>query len=248
MLLSLIDNKVNAKWIPKYWEDVADKTNPNLLHIKFTNDKVLILDRSTKKISELKEIAKEDTRDDMLEDDEEKKRDNFLILKELKMREVKNNLVSSAVNVDELKETKSIEILDYTNEVEEFKILLKEKKVGITSVYDKELHKLIYDRRYINMPLHLRRDTFEDFIRSLTLIEIKSEKPLNRREGQEKMKLILKKAIENGDINLQTTFYEFQEKYGDDNSFLQANPVDREFLFNEAKLKLKKLLEESKIK
>lgn len=60
------------------------------------------------------------------------------------------------------------------------------------------------------------------------------------------MKLLLKRAIENGYLNLNTTYRDFQIKYGDDNLFLEAMPIDREYLFNEAKLKLKKLLEESK--
>jgi len=159
------------------------------------------------------------------------------------MREIKISLLDK--NSEE-KEEKSKEKPDYTKQIVEFKKLLKEKGVTASSKFDQELPRLIYDQRYLNLAADLRRDVFDEYVKSFTLVEIKSDKSIDRKKGQEMMKYLLKRAIENGDLNLNTSFYEFQEKYGENNSFLQTLPVDREFLFNEAKLKLKKLLEESK--
>ena len=126
---------------------------------------------------------------------------------------------------------------------------MKEKNIGPFSIYDKELPKLIYDLRYNKLPIELRKIIFEEYIKSNpTPTEEKVSKVLDRKQGQEKIKILIKKAIENGDVNLNTSFAEFQLKYEDDSLFTSALSIDREFLFSEAKLKLKKILEESNIK
>ncbi len=60
------------------------------------------------------------------------------------------------------------------------------------------------------------------------------------------MKILLKKLVEKGEVHLNTTYAEFNEHYGNDPLLIDTLPKDREFLFNEIKLKLKKLIEESK--
>jgi hypothetical protein len=138
---------------------------------------------------------------------------------------------------------------EYSKEIDDFKSLLKDKGISKFSFYDKELPRLIYDDRYNKLPNDLRKIIFEEYLKNISLESEKidkSDKTVNRKQGQEKMKILIRRAIESGELNLNTTFANFQEKYEDDPFFNEAIPVDREFLFNEAKLKLKKILEESK--
>lgn len=139
---------------------------------------------------------------------------------------------------------------EFIKEIEDFKYLLKDKSINKFSIYDRELPKLIYDERYNKLHSDLRKIIFNEYVKSISLESEKKDKNgdklLNRKQGQENLKILIRKAIESGDLNLNTSFTNFQEKYQDDHLFCDSLPVDREFLFNEAKLKLKKILQESK--
>lgn len=139
---------------------------------------------------------------------------------------------------------------EFIKEIDDFKYLLKDKSINKFSIYDRELPKLIYDERYNKLHCELRKIIFDEYVKSISLESEKKDKNgdklLNRKQGQENLKILIRKAIESGDLNLDTSFTNFQEKYQDDYLFCDSLPVDREFLFNEAKLKLKKILQESK--
>jgi hypothetical protein len=171
------------------------------------------------------------------------------IMKELKKQDVTKNMLTKEISLKDIENVKEIKV-DYLKEIENFKNLLKEKGIGRLSSFEKELFKLIYDERYNQLPQELRKQVFDEYVKhafSLDKSESTRNQQLNRRQGQEKMKILLKRAIEKGDLNLNTNFADFSEKYQDDNLFTESLPIDREFLFNEAKLKLKKILEESNI-
>jgi len=83
-------------------------------------------------------------------------------------------------------------------------------------------------------------------------IDVKGKKKeederLLRKISQDKLKAIIKSQIEKGEIHSNTPFSEFEARNIHNPDFYNALQIDREFLFNEAKLKVKKILEESKI-
>lgn len=67
-----------------------------------------------------------------------------------------------------------------------------------------------------------------------------------RKISQNKLKALIKAQIESGVINSNTPYAEFERLNFDNEDFQNSLQIDREFLFNEAKLKVKKILEESK--
>jgi transcription elongation regulator 1 len=168
-------------------------------------------------------------------------------LKRLKEESYKKKLITLGTKNEEIanKEEPKIDInLKYKLEIDQFKLMLEEKNISKYSSYEKEIPKLIYDKRYISLPIELRIPIFEDYQNSIKFEE-KVEKIVEKRKGFENFKLLIKKAVETGFLNITTSFAEFHQKYEDDSSFIDLNQRDKEFLFNEAKLKLKKLLDES---
>jgi hypothetical protein len=69
-----------------------------------------------------------------------------------------------------------------------------------------------------------------------------------RKISQEKLKALIKSQIEKGEIHSNTPFSEFEARNIDNPDFYNALQIEREFLFNEAKLKVKKIFEESNFK
>lgn len=141
-----------------------------------------------------------------------------------------------------------------TEEIKAFHDLLKEKNIGIFALFEKELSTLIYDSRYNKLHHELRKYAFDEYVKKLYYKDkekekekvISSNKINTRKINQDKMKKLLKSLIEKGELTITTSFSEFQKKYEDNPIFQDTISSDREFLFNEAKLRLKKLLEESK--
>jgi transcription elongation regulator 1 len=171
-------------------------------------------------------------------------------LKRLKEESYKKNLITRGLKNEEIvnKEEPKVDInLKYKFEIDQFKLMLEEKNISKYSSYEKEIPKLIYDKRYLCLPIELRIPIFEDYQNSIKFEEKveKVEKVVEKRKGFENFKLLIKKAVETGFLNITTSFAEFQQKYQDDSSFIDLYQRDKEFLFNEAKLKLKKLLDES---
>lgn len=250
ILLALIDNKVNTEWVPIKWKSIDD----NFVKIKFNNHKVLFIDKrnviitdrnpnSIKAINNFPAELEESTED---------------MLREVRQEKIKKSLISEVINgvtenvAKKIESPKKDSYLNYKNEIENFKKMLKEKNIGLLSTFSKETPKLIYDNRYNQLPIELRQGVFDEYIRE-SLLNTKKQESSNinlnvkdKRKILENYKLLLKTCIEKGEITLSTTFGEFGEKYEEDAIFNDVGAKEREFLFNESKLKLKKILEESK--
>ncbi len=74
----------------------------------------------------------------------------------------------------------------------------------------------------------------------------KKEKILNEKHIINEYKRFIKSKIENGTLTLNTTYTEFSDENEDKDIFQNTPEVERKFIFDEVKLKLKKIFEEHK--
>ncbi|XP_054823893.1 pre-mRNA-processing protein 40C isoform X2 [Prosopis cineraria] len=124
----------------------------------------------------------------------------------------------------------------------QFKEMLKERGVAPFSKWEKELPKIVFDPRFKAIPSYsARRSLFEHYVKTRAEEERK-EKRAAQKAAIEGFKQLLDEASE--DINHNTDYQTFRKKWGNDPRFEALDRKDREHLFNERVLPLKKAAEE----
>ncbi|KAK4264142.1 hypothetical protein QN277_029471 [Acacia crassicarpa] len=124
----------------------------------------------------------------------------------------------------------------------QFKEMLKERGVAPFSKWEKELPKIVFDPRFKAIPSYsARRSLFEHYVKTRAEEERK-EKRAAQRAAIEGFKQLLDESSE--DINHNTDYQTFRKKWGNDARFEALDRKDREQLFNERVLPLKKAAEE----
>uniref|UniRef100_A0A8C4QUA6 FF domain-containing protein n=1 Tax=Eptatretus burgeri TaxID=7764 RepID=A0A8C4QUA6_EPTBU len=118
----------------------------------------------------------------------------------------------------------------------QFRDMLLHRGVSAFSTWEKELHKVVFDPRYLLLTPKERKQAFEDFVK------IRAEE--ERKEKRNKLQLIkddFKKLLEDSKLTSRSTFSEFAAKHGKDSRFKAVEKMkDRETLFIEFVLTLKK--------
>ncbi|XP_078499613.1 transcription elongation regulator 1-like protein [Lissotriton helveticus] len=125
-----------------------------------------------------------------------------------------------------------------------FKDMLLERGVSAFSTWEKELHKIVFDPRYLLLNSEERKQVFEQFVKTRIKEEYKEKKCklLLAKEG-------FKKLLEESKVSHRTTFKEFAEKYGRDPRFrLVLKKKDQELFFNQFILLLKKRDKENRLR
>jgi len=98
---------------------------------------------------------------------------------------------------------------------------------------------------YTNCPKELRQILFNEFIKA-NFIDNKKDNFSKRKQILDKIKLNIKEFIETGKLNAKTSLQDYLSLFSRNEAFQTLTQIDQEFLFNEAKLKIKKILDESK--
>lgn len=97
------------------------------------------------------------------------------------------------------------------------------------STWEKELHKIVFDQRYLLLTSKERRQVFESFVKERAEDE--------RREKRQRQKVYREqffKLLEESKITSRTTFSSFTQKFGKDSRFRSIEKSrDRESYFNE---------------
>ncbi|ELK11804.1 Transcription elongation regulator 1-like protein [Pteropus alecto] len=125
-----------------------------------------------------------------------------------------------------------------------FRDMLLERGVSAFSTWEKELHKIVFDPRYLLLNSEERKQIFEQFVKTRVREEYKEKrsKLLLAREG-------FRKLLEESRVSPRTTFKEFAEKYGHDQRFrLVQKRKDQEHFFNQFILILKKRDKENRLR
>nr|XP_025866523.1 transcription elongation regulator 1-like protein [Vulpes vulpes] len=117
-------------------------------------------------------------------------------------------------------------------------------QVSAFSTWEKELHKIVFDPRYLLLNSEERKQIFEQFVKTRIKEEYKEKKSKLLLAKEE-----FKKLLEESKVSPRTTFKEFAEKYGRDQRFrLVQKKKDQEHFFNQFILILKKRDKENRLR
>ncbi|XP_012636880.3 transcription elongation regulator 1-like protein [Microcebus murinus] len=125
-----------------------------------------------------------------------------------------------------------------------FRDMLLERGVSAFSTWEKELHKIVFDPRYLLLNSEERKQIFEQFVKTRIKEEYKEKKSKLLLAKEE-----FKKLLEESKVSPRTTFKEFAEKHGRDQRFrLVQKRKDQEHFFNQFILILKKRDKENRLR
>ncbi|XP_073850623.1 transcription elongation regulator 1 isoform X6 [Macaca fascicularis] len=129
----------------------------------------------------------------------------------------------------EIKAARERAIVPLEARMKQFKDMLLERGVSAFSTWEKELHKIVFDPRYLLLNPKERKQVFDQYVKTRAEEE--------RREKKNKImqaKEDFKKMMEEAKFNPRATFSEFAAKHAKDSRFKAIEKMkDREALFNE---------------
>ncbi|CAK7302676.1 Transcription elongation regulator 1-like protein [Vulpes lagopus] len=139
-------------------------------------------------------------------------------------------------------------LLPLEERVTHFRDMLLERGVSAFSTWEKELHKIVFDPRYLLLNSEERKQIFEQFVKTRIKEEYK-EKKSKLLLAKEEFKKLLEESKVSPRNTGGTTFKEFAEKYGRDQRFrLVQKKKDQEHFFNQFILILKKRDKENRLR
>lgn len=107
--------------------------------------------------------------------------------------------------------------------------MLEDKKVSASSSWEKELSKIVFDKRYLLLSATERKAAFESFCKERQEIE-RAERKKRQKEAKEGFKQLLEESKLHG----KSTFSSFSSKYGKDPRFKAVEKMrDREDYFKD---------------
>uniref|UniRef100_A0A4W4EBG4 Transcription elongation regulator 1-like protein n=1 Tax=Electrophorus electricus TaxID=8005 RepID=A0A4W4EBG4_ELEEL len=128
--------------------------------------------------------------------------------------------------------------------VTHFRDMLLERGVSAFSTWEKELHKIVFDPRYLLLGPEERKQIFDQFVKARINEEYKERKNKLQQAKEE-----FRKLLEESKVTSRSTFKEFSEKYGREPRFKQVpKQKDRELLFIQFVNGLKKRDKENRMK
>ncbi|XP_055624534.1 transcription elongation regulator 1 [Toxorhynchites rutilus septentrionalis] len=123
-----------------------------------------------------------------------------------------------------------------------FKEMLREKDVSAFSTWEKELHKIVFDPRYLLLTSKERKQVFEKYVKDRAEEERKEKKNKMKQKREE-----FRSLLESANLHAKSSFSEFAQKYGKDDRFKVIEKIrERESLFNEFIVEVRKREKEDK--
>ncbi|XP_023714864.1 transcription elongation regulator 1 isoform X3 [Cryptotermes secundus] len=127
--------------------------------------------------------------------------------------------------------------------IKSFKEMLAEKEVSAFSTWEKELHKIVFDPRYLLLTSKERKQVFEKYVKERAEEE-RREKRNKMRERKDEFRRLMEEAGLHG----KSSFSDFAQKHGKDERFRNIEKMrERESLFNEYLLDVRKREKEEKV-
>ena len=97
------------------------------------------------------------------------------------------------------------------------------------STWEKELHKIVFDERYLLLTSKERKNVFDDFVRDRAEVEREE-----RRKQYKKIRDDFRKLLEESKITTKTSFSSFSQANRDDDRYKKIQKIrERETLFND---------------
>ncbi|XP_013135865.1 PREDICTED: transcription elongation regulator 1-like [Papilio polytes] len=135
-------------------------------------------------------------------------------------------------------------VVPFEQRVCRFLQLLHESSVSAFSPWEKELHKIVFDSRYLLLNSKERKQVFDKYVRERAEEERKEKK--NRLQAK---KTAFRELMEEAKLHSKSSFTEFSSKHGRDDRFKGIEKArDREKFFNEYIVEVRKKEKEDKEK
>ncbi|XP_017073673.1 transcription elongation regulator 1 isoform X2 [Drosophila eugracilis] len=127
--------------------------------------------------------------------------------------------------------------------VTQFKEMLREKDVSAFSTWEKELHKIVFDPRYLLLTSKERKQVFEKYVKDRAEEERK-EKRNKMRQKRDDFRSLMEEARLHG----KSSFSEFSQKNAKEERYRAIEKVrERESLFNEYIVEVRRREKEDKM-
>merc|ERR1712173_215474 len=126
--------------------------------------------------------------------------------------------------------------------MKQFRDLLEEKQISAFSTWEKELHKIVFDPRYLLLTSKERKQVFDKYVR-----ERAEEERKEKRAKAKERKEAFRAPCEEVGVGGRTSWSEFSRENGKDERFKAIDKSgDRESLFNEYQMEVRKKEKEEK--
>uniref|UniRef100_A0A4W5N3V2 Transcription elongation regulator 1 n=2 Tax=Hucho hucho TaxID=62062 RepID=A0A4W5N3V2_9TELE len=154
--------------------------------------------------------------------------------KEEVMKEVDSE--KEAAMEAELKAARERAIVPLEKRMTQFRDMLLKRGVSAFSTWEKELHKIVFDPRYLLLNPKERKQVFDQYVKTRAEEERKEKKNKLMQSKDE-----FRKMMEEAKLTARTTFSEFASKHAKDPRFKAIEKMkDREAIFIEFMTALKK--------
>ncbi|KAK9965899.1 hypothetical protein ABG768_004964 [Culter alburnus] len=128
--------------------------------------------------------------------------------------------------------------------ISHFRDMLLERGVSAFSTWEKELHKIVFDPRYLLLSPEERKQIYDQFVKA-RMKEEHREKKCKLQQAKEEYR----KLLEESKITTRSTFKDFSDKYGKDPRFKQVlKRKDQELFFTQFISTLKKRDKENRMR
>ncbi|XP_050398330.1 transcription elongation regulator 1 [Patella vulgata] len=126
--------------------------------------------------------------------------------------------------------------------MKQFRDMLAEKEVSAFSTWEKELHKIVFDPRYLLLTSKERKQVFEQYVKE----RAEEERREKHRKLREK-KDAFRQLMEESKLHGKSSFSDFASKYGKDDRFKAIEKMrERESLFSDYTSDLRRREKEEK--
>ncbi|EEB14665.1 transcription elongation regulator, putative [Pediculus humanus corporis] len=134
-------------------------------------------------------------------------------------------------------------IVPLETRIKSFRDMLAEKEVSAFSTWEKELHKIVFDTRYLLLTSKERKQVFEKYVK-----ERAEEERREKRNKMKERKEDFRKLLESAGLYGKSSFSDFAAKWSKDERFRNIEKMrERESLFNEYILEVRKREKEEKV-
>ncbi|XP_031427816.1 transcription elongation regulator 1 isoform X5 [Clupea harengus] len=157
--------------------------------------------------------------------------------KRKKKEEVKEaDLEKEAALEAELKAARERAVMPLDVRMTQFRDMLLERGVSAFSTWEKELHKIVFDPRYLLLNSKERKQVFDGYVKTRAEEERKEKKNKLMQSKED-----FRKMMEDSKLHVRTTFSEFAGKHARDSRFKAIEKMkDRETIFVEFMTALRK--------
>ncbi|KAG5681050.1 hypothetical protein PVAND_010516 [Polypedilum vanderplanki] len=143
--------------------------------------------------------------------------------------EKKVDIVKDPAAEAELKAAKERAMVPLETRVKQFKEMLKEKEVSAFSTWEKELHKIVFDPRYLLLASKERKQVFEKYVKDRA-----EDERREKRYKMQKKRDDFKKLMEDANLHSRSSFSDFCSRYSRDERYKGIEKMrERENLFND---------------